>query len=65
MAAFDDDTDAFCIGKRHDFLGDLGGEALLDLEAAGKAVGNAREFAEAQHFVFGDVADVTSAEKWQ
>ncbi len=48
-----------------DGFGDLAGEALLHLEAAGEGIDEAREFAEANDFAGGDVGDVGLAEEWE
>ncbi len=63
MAGFDDDADALGFDHLLDGFGDLGGEALLYLEAAGEEFDEARNFAEADYFAVGDVGDVHFAEE--
>ncbi len=53
-----DDGDALGLEDVHDGVGDLLGEALLDLQAAGVHLGDAGELGEADDGVAGDVADV-------
>lgn len=58
MRGFHDDGDALGLEDLHDGVGDLLGEALLNLKAAREHLGDAREFGEADDGVGGDVADV-------
>src|ERR1022692_1790212 len=48
-----------------DGFGNLRGEALLNLEAAGKEFDEARDFAESDHFAVGNVGYVHFAEERQ
>ena len=65
MAGFDDYADALRFDYFLDGFGDLGGEALLNLQAAGEEFDQARNFAEADDFAVGDVGDVHFAEERQ
>ncbi len=65
MAGFDDDADTLRLDYFLDGFGDLGGEALLDLQAAGEEFDEARDFAEADHLAVRDVGDVHFAEERQ
>ena len=48
-----------------DGLGDLRGEALLDLQTAGKSLDEPRNFAQADDLSVGNIGDVHFAEKGQ
>src|SRR5208282_6558638 len=50
MPGLDDHADALGIDSVLDGLGDLRGQALLDLQAARESVDEARDFAQADHF---------------
>ena len=63
MAGFDDYADALRLDDFLDGFGDLGGEALLNLQAAGEQFDQARNFAEADDFAVGNVGDVHFAEE--
>ncbi len=63
MAGFDDYAYALRLDYFLDGLGDLGGETLLNLEAAGEYFDQARDFAEADDFAVGDVGYVDFAEE--
>jgi hypothetical protein len=63
VAGFDDDSDALGLDHFLDRLGDLGGEALLNLQATRKEFDEARDFAEADDTSVGDVGDVNLAEE--
>src|ERR1700757_3081459 len=65
MARFDDHAHALRFDDLLDGLGDLRGEALLNLEAAREKFDEARNLAESNHAALGDVGDVHLAEKWQ
>lgn len=58
VAGLHDDGDALGLEDLHDGVGDLLGEALLDLKATGEHLGDARELGEADDGIRGDVADV-------
>ncbi len=58
VAGLHDDGDALGLENLHDGVGDLLGQALLDLQAAGVHFGDAGELGEADDGVAGDVADV-------
>jgi len=63
MAGFDDYAYALRLDYFLNGFGDLGGEALLNLQAAGEEFDEARNFAEADYFSVGDVGDVDFAEE--
>src|SRR5271163_80116 len=65
VAGLDDYGHALRFDYSLDGFGDLGGEALLNLEAAGKDFDQAWNFAEADHLAVGDVGDVYFAEERQ
>src|SRR5579863_10507606 len=65
MASFDDDADALGLDYFLDGFGDLGSEALLNLQAAGEEFDQARNFAEADYFAVRYVGYVHFAEEWQ
>ena len=65
VAGFDDYAHALGLNYFLDGFSDLSGEALLDLQAAGKEFDEARNFAEADDFAVGDVGDVYFAEERQ
>ncbi len=65
MAGFDDDADALRLDYLLDGFGDLGGEALLNLQAPGEEFDQARNFAEADYLSVWDVGNVHFAEKRQ
>ncbi len=65
MAGFDDHAYALRLDYFLDGLGDLGGEALLNLQAAGEEFDQARNLAEADHLAIGNVGDVHFAEERQ
>jgi len=65
VASFDDDADALRFDYFLDGLGDLGGEAFLNLQAAGEQFNEARNFAEADYLPIRDVGDVHFAEEWE
>ncbi len=65
VLGFDDDADALGLEGVHEGAGDLVGETLLHLEAAGEEVGEAGELADANDLAAGDVADVADAEEGQ
>jgi hypothetical protein len=58
VARLHDDGDALGLDNLHNGVGDLLGQAFLDLQAAGVHLGNARELGEADDGIGGDVADV-------
>jgi len=63
VAGFDDYADALGFDYFLDGLGDLGGEALLNLQAAGEEFDQARDFAESDDASVGDVGYVDFAEE--
>ena len=63
MLRFDNNTDTFGVDWLHEGFCNLAGKALLHLQSTGEAVDETGEFADAVHFVAGDIADVTLAEK--
>ena len=65
VASLDDYAHALGFDYFLDGFGDLGGEALLDLQAAGKEFDETRDFAKADDFAVGDVRYVYFAEEWQ
>src|SRR5580698_3218617 len=65
VTRLDDDPDSLRLDGALDGFGDLGGEALLNLEAARESVDETRDFAQADYFSVGDVGDVHFAEKGQ
>ena len=65
VGAAHDDADALGAGDVLDGMGDLFGEALLDLEAAGEAIDDAGDLAEADDVAVGDVADVATSVEGQ
>src|SRR5712691_6551077 len=65
MAGLDDHPDALRFDYFLNRLGDLGGEALLDLQPPGKEFDETRHFAEADHFAVRDVGYVHLAEERQ
>jgi len=65
MAGFDDYADALRFDDFLDGLGNLGSEALLNLEAAREKLDQTRHFAQADDFAVGDIGDVHFAEEGQ
>src|ERR1700735_4649689 len=65
MAGFDDDADALRFDYFLNGLGDLGGEAFLNLEAAREQFDEAWNFAETDDASVGNIGDVHLAEEWQ
>ena len=65
MAGLDDHADALRLDGVLDRLGDLRGQALLNLQAAREDFDEARNFAQADHFSVGDVGHVHLAKKRQ
>src|SRR5208282_376603 len=65
MAGFDDYAYALGFDDTLNGFGDLGGEALLDLQAAGENFDEARNLAEANYFPVGNVGYVDLAEERQ
>src|ERR1700723_2743056 len=65
MPRLDDYADALWFDHFLDGLGDLGGEALLNLETAGEDFDQARNLAKADHSAIGNVGYVNFAEEWQ
>jgi len=65
VARFDDDAYALGLDDLLDGFGELGGETLLHLQAAGKDLDQAGQFAESDDLAVGDVGDVHLAEKRQ
>src|SRR5215472_8292471 len=63
MAGFDDDANAFGAELFFDGAGDLISEALLNLQAAGVHVDEARDFAEAEDFFLWNVGDMAAPEE--
>ena len=63
VLALDDHTHTLGVDGFHEGLGDLAGEALLDLEAPGEAIDEAGEFADPVDLVPGDVADMAFPEE--
>jgi hypothetical protein len=63
VAGFDDNADALGFDYFLDGFGDLGGEALLNLQAAREELDEARDFAEADNTSVGDVGNVDFAEE--
>ena len=61
VGGFEDAGDALGLEFVHECVGDLGGEAFLDLGSAGVAVDEAGEFGEADDFTVGEVGDVCAA----
>jgi hypothetical protein len=60
VAALHHDAHPFGLGLVQHGLGHLLGQPLLDLQAAREAVHDARDLADAEHLVFGDVAHVAA-----
>lgn len=58
VARLHDDGDALGLENLHDGVGNLLGQALLDLQAAGVHFGDAGQLGEADDGVAGDVANV-------
>lgn len=58
VAALHDNRDTLGLEDLHDSIGHLLGQALLDLQSAREQVGNARQLANSNHGVAGDVADM-------
>src|SRR5436305_6222801 len=65
MAGFDDDAHALRLDYLLNTLGDLGGEALLDLQTAGEQLELAGNFAEADDLAIRDIGDVNFSEEWK
>ena len=65
VARFDDNANAFGADFFFDGLRDLAGHALLNLQAARKHVDQARDFAEAEDALVGQIGDVGLAEERQ
>ncbi len=65
VLGLEDDGDALGVDGVGDGVGDLAGEALLHLQAAGEDVDEAGNFAEADDLAVGDVGDVGLAEEGQ
>src|SRR5208282_6795682 len=65
VASLDHYTDTLRLDRVLNSLGDLRGQALLNLQAAGKGFDEARDFAQADYFSVGDIGDVHLAEKGQ
>src|SRR5271155_4544766 len=65
MAGFDHHSHSLRVNGMLDGLGDLGGEALLDLQAARESVDEARDLAQADHFSVRDIGHVHFAKKGQ
>jgi len=65
VAGFNDDANALRLDNFLNGFGDLGGEALLYLQAAGEEFDEARNFAEADDFAVGNVGHVHFAEERQ
>ena len=65
MASLNDDADALGFDHFLNDLGDLRGQALLDLQPARKQFDQARDFAEANDPAIGNVGYVHFAEKRQ
>src|SRR6266849_1398662 len=65
VAGFDDDRYALRLDYSLDGFGDLRGETLLNLEAAGEEFDQARDFAEADYFAVGNVGDMDFSEERQ
>src|ERR1700757_1631862 len=63
MARFDDHADALRLNNFLDGLGDLGGEALLNLQATREQFNEARNFAESDHTPIGNVGNMHFAEE--
>src|ERR1700758_5164632 len=65
MAGLDNYTYTLGLNYFLNGFGDLGGEAFLNLKAAGEQFDEARNFAETDYLAVGDVGHVHFAEKWQ
>ena len=65
MAGFDHHPHAARVQGLHEGAGDLGGEALLDLQPVREAVDEARDAGEANDGFVGEVGDVGMAEERQ
>ncbi len=63
VASFDDDADALRRNFFFDGLGDLACHAFLNLQATREHIYKARDFAESENFLAGQVSDVGFAEK--
>src|SRR5947207_15450649 len=63
MLRFDDDRDATRLNLLVDRLGDLRGQALLNLQPASIHVDQPRNLAQADHPAVRDIPDMTLAEK--
>ena len=65
MFRFYDHRDACRLQARHQRLGDLSGEILLDLQSPRVNIDNARDFGEADDFSIRNVSDVRAPDKGQ
>jgi hypothetical protein len=68
VRCFEDNADALGLKMVHDSLGQLGSKAFLDLEASGKAIDEAGEFADTDNAAglgIGDIGERGSAEEGQ
>mmetsp|Transcript_7492 Transcript_7492/g.20239 ORF Transcript_7492/g.20239 Transcript_7492/m.20239 type:complete len:278 (-) Transcript_7492:320-1153(-) len=64
VSAFDDDGNTQWFDGLNDGIGDLAGETLLDLQAAGEDLGNTGELGESENLAVGDVSDMDASCEW-
>lgn len=64
VLGLDHDRHAHGLERIFESGGDLGGQALLDLQSPGEQVHDSRDLADTDDFAVGDIADVGFSEKW-
>jgi hypothetical protein len=65
MFPFEHHRHILCAGDPTDLIGDLLAQSLLQLQAMGTLLRNAREFRKAQHFCVWDVTNGDITPEWQ